>query len=270
MTTLGFSPCPNDTFIFYAIANRKIELSGFDFNITVEDVETLNSLALRRELDISKVSCHAYYYMQDDYVFLKAGAALGRGCGPLIVAKETMALSDLKGRKIAVPGRYTTAALLLRLCLSESFAAGPENFIFMPFNLIMDAVSRGEADAGLIIHEGRFTYPEHGLTRLVDLGDWWEKETGLPIPLGGIAAKKKLGDNALTAIENLIRASVNYSFLHKEEALPYIKENAQELSGKVIMEHIGLYVNPYTIAIGDEGEAALEILLKMTSECGGM
>ncbi|TAN45045.1 MAG: 1,4-dihydroxy-6-naphthoate synthase [Nitrospirae bacterium] len=270
MTTLGFSPCPNDTFIFYAIANKKIDLSGFDFELTVEDVETLNSLALRRELDVSKVSCHAYYHLRNDYVFLKAGAALGRGCGPLIVTKKDMALADLKDSKIAVPGRYTTAALLLKLCLSENFGAGAGNFIIMPFNLIMAAVSRGEVDAGLIIHEGRFTYPEYGLRQLADLGVWWEKKTGLPIPLGGIAAKKTLGSAAVAAIENLIRASVNYSFLHKEEAMPYIKQNAQELSEKVIMEHIGLYVNPYTITIAHEGEAALEMLLKMTSECGGI
>ncbi|MBF0328577.1 MAG: 1,4-dihydroxy-6-naphthoate synthase [Nitrospirae bacterium] len=270
MTTLGFSPCPNDTFIFYAIANKKIELAEFDFQLTIEDVETLNSLALRRELDISKVSCHAYYHLQNDYVFLKAGAALGRGCGPLIVANKDMALSDLKDRKIAIPGRYTTAALLLKLCFTESFTVESENLISMPFNLIMDAVSHGEVDAGLIIHEGRFTYPEHGLTRLIDLGDWWDKKTGLPLPLGGIAAKKTFGPAVITAIENLVRASVNYSLLHREEAMPYIKQHAQELSEKVIMEHIGLYVNSYTIAIGDEGEAALKMLLKMTSECGGI
>jgi 1,4-dihydroxy-6-naphthoate synthase len=263
MISLGFSPCPNDTFIFYAVANKKIETHGLDFNFVIEDVETLNGLAMKRALDVTKISCHAFYYLQDDYRFLRSGGAFGRGCGPLLVVKENFKfkISDLKSQniKIAIPGELTTAFLLLKLYLSPNSSL---SFISMPFYEIMDAVKEGRADAGLIIHESRFTYHEYGLSKVADLGEWWESETGLPIPLGGIIAKKSLGESAIKTIESLIRAGVEYSILHRDEAMPYIKRYSQELSDDVIDKHIALYVNDYTIDIGDDGEAALNELLK--------
>lgn len=264
MTSLGFSPCPNDTFIFYAIANRKIDTLGLDFELHIEDVETLNKLAMKRELDITKISCHAFCYLQDDYQFLRAGAALGRGCGPLLVAKKKYKAKDLSDKKIAVPGELTTAFLLLKLFLS-TFNLHPSTFVFMPFNEIMQSVRDGKVDAGLIIHEGRFTYPEYGLVEIVDLGQWWENQTGLPIPLGGIIAKKELGPAKITAIEDLIRMSIKYSMTHMEEVMPFIKKYSQELSKSVIIKHIGLYVNDYTLEVGSDGMSALNELLRQAA-----
>jgi 1,4-dihydroxy-6-naphthoate synthase len=262
MISLGFSPCPNDTFIFYALSNKKIDNCGLDFNLVIEDVETLNQLAMKRTVDVTKISCHAYCYLQDDYQFLRAGGAFGRGCGPLIVSKETYEGRDLKDKKIAIPGKLTTASLLLKLYFYSSFGTLPIEPVVMPFHKIMEFVKDGMADAGLIIHESRFTYHEYGLRKVIDLGDWWEKETGLPIPLGGIIAKKSLGISAIKTIEEMIRTSVKYSMSNREEALPFIRQYSQELSEKVIMEHISLYVNDYTLDIGEDGLASLDELLK--------
>jgi len=264
MLSLGFSPCPNDTFIFYALAKGRLDAADLSFRFIIADVETLNERALQRSIDISKVSCSAYWHLRDDYVFLRSGAALGRGCGPLIVARDpdTLRRGVRQPLKIAVPGRYTTAFLLLRLFLSSLQPPPVPSFVFMPFHEIMPAVERSEADAGLIIHESRFTYPLHGLVELLDLGTWWEAETGLPIPLGGIVARKSLGDDLRGHVEALIRRSVKYSFGHRAEAMPYVRAHAQELSEDVTNRHIGLYVNEHTVDIGDDGRAALEELLK--------
>jgi len=227
---------------------------------------------MKGALDVTKISCHAFYYLQDDYHFLRSGGALGRGCGPLLVANKNFKfqISNFKFRniKIAIPGELTTAFLLLKLYLASTPNSKLQTpkFIPMPFHEIINAVNEGTADAGLIIHESRFTYPDYGLEKVIDLGDWWEKETGLPIPLGGIIAKKSLGMEAIKTIESLIRASVEYSMLHRDEVMPYIKRYSQELSEDVIMKHISLYVNDYTIDIGDEGENALHELLKMARE----
>ncbi|WP_333655690.1 1,4-dihydroxy-6-naphthoate synthase [Dissulfurispira sp.] len=272
MISLGFSPCPNDTFIFYALANKRIDLKGLDFSLLIEDVETLNQLAMKRAVDVTKISCHAFYYLQKDYHFLRAGGAFGRGCGPLLVHKPEVSLQDPVGsqkseiKKIAIPGELTTAFLLLKLFISatshQPSAISAPQFIAMPFHEIMGAVRDGKVDAGLIIHESRFTYHEYGLAKIVDLGDWWEEETGLPIPLGGIIAKKSLGLQTIKTIESLIRASVEYSMLHREDAMPFIKRYSQELSDDVIFKHISLYVNDYSVDIGNEGEAALDELMK--------
>ncbi|BCB96989.1 1,4-dihydroxy-6-naphtoate synthase [Dissulfurispira thermophila] len=278
MISLGFSPCPNDTFIFYALVNKKIDLRGLDFSPVIKDVETLNQLAIKRAVDVTKISCHAFYYLQKDYQFLRSGGAFGRGCGPLLVQKTKDRSQKLEIKKIAIPGELTTAFLLLKLYLSSnsslitphsSFAPQKVadfletlSFIAMPFNKIMDAVKDEKVDAGLIIHESRFTYHEYGLAKIADLGDWWEKETGLPIPLGGIIAKKSLGTTTIKTIESLIRASVEYSMVHKEDTISFIKNYSQELSDDVIFKHISLYVNNYTIDIGSDGEAALNELIK--------
>ncbi|MDI6801099.1 MAG: 1,4-dihydroxy-6-naphthoate synthase [Thermodesulfovibrionales bacterium] len=267
MISLGFSPCPNDTFIFYAIAEKRTDTAGLDFDIRIEDVETLNQLAMSRALDVTKVSCHAFYYLQDDYQFLKTGGAFGRGCGPLIVQKTENRSQKAGTTKIAIPGELTTAFLLLKLYLSsisQSTIRNPQ-FIAMPFHKIMTAVRDGSVDAGLIIHESRFTYHEYGLKQIADLGEWWENETGLPIPLGGIIAKKSLGMAKIKTIEDIIKTSVKYSLSHQSEAMRFIKRYSAELSDDVIMKHISLYVNDYTINIGDEGETALDELLKRTA-----
>lgn len=250
--SLGYSPCPNDTFIFYALVHKKVR-GSVEFSETLKDVESLNNMALRGELDVTKVSFNAFGLIREDYCLLHAGSALGRGCGPLIVAKRHI---DLTGKTIAIPGRMTTAYLLLQL-----FDAGIKEVVEMPFNSIMNAVSLGMVDAGLIIHEGRFTYPAYGLVKLADLGEWWEKETGLPIPLGAIAAKRSLGADVINEVDRMLRKSVEYAFSNRDMTRGYVREHAQELDDEVIDKHIGLYVNDYTLDIG-EGVAAVEELLK--------
>jgi len=262
--TLGYSPCPNDTFIFYALVHGKIDSGDLRFREILEDVETLNQMAGRAELDITKISFHAYGHLRETYRLLRSGAAVGKGCGPLIVSKKYQQMKDLKGRKIAVPGRLTTAFLLLQL-LDPSLK---ERVVVMPFHRIIDAVRNDEADAGLIIHESRFTYQAAGLRQVVDLGEWWERETGLPIPLGGIIAKRELGDELIKNIESGIRKSLDYALAHNAEPKAYIKKHSQEIEDSVIEQHIGLYVNDYSIDIGDDGLKAVEELFRMSEEKG--
>lgn len=260
--TLGFSPCPNDTYIFYAFVNKKIDLRGLDFDFIIKDVEVLNQLSMGKKLDISKVSSHAYYYLRDDYQFLRAGAAFGSGCGPLIVANQYQLFDKKRPIKIGVPGRLTTAFLLLKLFLASKVEYNSVDYVFMPFHEIMGAVRDRKIDAGIIIHEGRFTYQNYELLKIADLGEWWEKETGLPIPLGGIIAKKDIAGDTIKIIEDLISKSVKYSIDNKSETLWFIKKYSQELSEDVIMQHISLYVNSYSIDIGDEGRRALRELFQ--------
>ncbi len=261
--TLGFSPCPNDTFMFYPLVHNLVDTGGISFEERLEDVESLNALALGRELDVSKVSYHALGHIRDDYALLRSGSALGRGCGPLLVTADNIGVADLRGRTIAVPGRHTTALLLLRL-----FDPALENFLVMPFNEIMDAVLKGYADAGLIIHESRFTYQGYGLTRLVDLGEWWEAETGLPIPLGGIVARRSLGGKTIAAVERALRDGVAYGRANPELAAQYIREHAQEMSGEVCAAHIQLYVNDFSVELGDEGVRAIHCLMERGERAG--
>ncbi len=267
MITLGFSPCPNDTFIFYALVNKKIDTSGFDFDLRIEDVETLNRLAIAHSLDVTKVSCHAFHHLRDDYLFLRSGGAFGRGCGPLVISKEPYEPEGLRYKSIAIPGELTTAYLLLKLFFDASFGNKPSRIVPMIFHEIPAAVRDGRVDAGLIIHESRFTYPEYDLSRVLDLGEWWEQETGLLIPLGGIIAKKSLGPK-IEVIQELIKKSVEYSILHGKEAMPFIRKYAQELSEIVINNHIGLYVNDFTIDMGEQGAASLKELLLRAQKAG--
>lgn len=253
--SLGFSPCPNDTFIFDALIHGRVTC-GFRFEERLEDVETLNRMALSATLDVSKVSYHLLGHILKDYLLLKSGGALGRGCGPLLVAREPLDPARLAGKKIALPGQYTTAALLLRL-----FGPSLTDFVYLPFDRIMTAVAEGSVAAGVIIHESRFTYKSHGLEQLLDLGQWWERETGHPIPLGGIAAKRSLGREALLAIERGIALSVDHAFRHPDQSRSYIRAHSQEMSEEVCAAHIGLYVNGFSRGLGDEGEAAVRLLL---------
>jgi 1,4-dihydroxy-6-naphthoate synthase len=261
--TLGYSPCPNDTFIFYPLVHGLVASPGLGFRERLEDVETLNRLALSGELEISKISFHLLGFIRPDYCLLRSGGALGRGCGPLVVSKRLGGMDELKGKRIAAPGRYTTACLLLRL-----YDPGLDNIVFLPFHEIMGAVASGSVDAGVIIHESRFTYPDYGLTRLLDLGEWWERDTGHPIPLGGIVAKRSLGRETIKTVEGLIRSSVEYGFAHPGKADSYIRAHSQEMSEEVCAAHIRLYVNSFSIDLGGEGEAAVNTLMTRAEAAG--
>ena len=272
--SLGYSPCPNDTFIFYALIHGRIDTGYLKFNEILLDVETLNQKALGAELDITKISYHAFAHLRDKYSLLRAGSALGRGCGPLVVTKHAYTMEELRSKKIAIPGKLTTAFLLLRLYDTAFNTLTPEPqtlnpvYIEMPFNKIMDAVAKNEVDAGLIIHESRFTYPSYGLTQVIDLGEWWEKETGLPIPLGGIIAKQTSGKDLNKKTGELVRQSVEYAFKNRNEPTAYIKEHSQELSDDVINRHIDLYVNDYSLDIGQDGEKAVKELFSRAEDAG--
>ncbi len=209
--SLGYSPCPNDTFIFYALTQGRIPDAPRCQEV-LEDIETLNTLALQRKLDLTKISFHALGFLRDHYVLLRAGGALGRGCGPLVVSREPLPPDRLKGRKIALPGRLTTAALLLRL-----FDPALDQLVYLPFDEIMPACGRGDVDAGVIIHESRFTFAEFGLSQVIDLGAWWEEETGHPIPLGGILARRDLGGTMHERLDRSIRSSIEYAYAHPGE-----------------------------------------------------
>lgn len=255
--TLGYSPCPNDTYIFYALTHSLVAVDDLSVVERLEDVETLNQLALDSLLDLTKISYHALGHLRNDYALLHSGGALGRGCGPLVIASEPTNMAALRGKKIAIPGALTTANLLLQL-----YGEGYDQVLVMPFDRIMGALQRGEADAGLIIHESRFTYQQSGFYEIVDLGAWWETETGLPIPLGGILARRDLGADTIRKVDQAIRASLEYAHAHPAEPRTYIKEHAQELADDVIDAHIGLYVNDFSLDLGDEGVAAVEDLFK--------
>ncbi len=265
--TLGYSPCPNDTFIFYAMVHGKVDTGGVKFKEVLLDVETLNKMSLRTGLDITKVSFHSFGHLRKKYTLLRAGGAMGRGCGPLVIARNQYTMDDLRGKRIAIPGRLTTACLLLQL-FDPSFRHDASSLMVMPFHKIMDSVASGDVDAGLIIHESRFTYPSYGLREIIDLGAWWEDETGLPIPLGGIIAKLSLGDTMHKKANEVIRRSIQYAFDHPAEPLNYIKQHAQELSDNVILQHIKLYVNDFTLDPGQEGERAVTELISRSEEAG--
>lgn len=239
-------------------------LGPLEFRERLEDVEALNTKALSGGLDVTKVSFGVIAQVLENYCLLRSGGALGRGCGPLVVAREPVTMSSLKGKRIAIPGTNTTAFLLLRLF---DPALG-KNAVAMRFDLIMDAVREGQVDAGLIIHEGRFTYGDYGLQEIMDLGRWWEDTTGKPIPLGGIIAKRELGRGTLLQVEALIRESLSYAFNNPDEPMDYIRQHAQEMSESVIREHIKLYVNDFSLDLGAEGEDAVRELLSMARERG--
>jgi len=260
--SLGYSPCPNDTFVFYALVHGCL-LEAPVVTEVLEDIETLNGMATREELDIVKVSFHALGHFRQSYCLLRSGGALGRGCGPLVVAGRPMDAEELHRARIAIPGRMTTAALLVRL-----FAPELTNVVEMPFHQIMGAVQSGQVDAGVIIHESRFTYQRYGLHQIVDLGQWWESTTGHPIPLGGIAARRSLGYDRLRQIETAVRDSVDFAHAQPDVVRDYVATNAQEMEREVMDAHIALYVNQYTRDYGHQGEAAIDDLLARAADVG--
>jgi 1,4-dihydroxy-6-naphthoate synthase len=260
--SLGYSTCPNDTLAFYALSHGKVGRGELEYNIELADVEKLNQKARQGILDITKLSFAALGNLLDNYGLLRSGAALGRGCGPLIVARSGIGLDALSKRPVAVPGLWTTAAMLLGLY------AGPIEMAPMGFETIMPALKRGDMDIGVIIHEGRFTYREYGLDCLLDLGDWWETETGMPIPLGCIAARRDLPEETIGQIEETIKNSVIYGLGNRDEAMAYVTRYAQEMAPSVIDRHIDLYVNDFTVDLGGEGEKAVETLFRMAAQKG--
>jgi 1,4-dihydroxy-6-naphthoate synthase len=286
--TLGFSPCPNDTFIFDALVNHKIDSEGLDFDVRLEDVETLNQWALRGILDISKISYGVLPLVMDGYQLLDAGGALGKGVGPLLISRKQLSLTEIEAATIAVPGEQTTAHLLFSLAFPAA-----HNKRFMIFSAIENAVLSGQVDCGVIIHENRFTYRQKGLTKLLDLGEFWEETTGAPIPLGGIIfrrdqptllreastlthpdlapgylapgsfAPEKLAPEKLSAkVNRLIRKSLGYAFSNYPALPDYVKTHAQEMDESVMRQHIDLYVNNYSLTLGPDGENAIHTLLR--------
>lgn len=263
--SLGFSPCPNDCFIFDAIVNRRIDLEGLEFHELLADVEALNKSAFAGAVDVTKLSYHAYAYCAASYVLLDSGSALGRNCGPLLVSRRAISVDEVAagGLSIAIPGRYTTANLLLGL----AFPAATRKTELV-FSDIEAAVVTGEFDAGLIIHENRFTYEAKGLRKIVDLGEFWDAETGAPIPLGGIVVRRSLPGEVKAAVNRIVRRSVEYAFANRLASIPFVREHAQEMSEEVMYRHIDLYVNDYSVDLGAEGRRAVELLFARARAAG--
>ncbi|MFA6087578.1 menaquinone biosynthesis family protein [Mucilaginibacter sp.] len=273
--TIGFSPCPNDTFIFDALIHHKIDTEGLDFEVFYDDVETLNQKAFRGELDITKLSYHAFAYAADKYILLDAGSALGFGVGPLLISDFEISISDLEkgqivNRKseivnplIGIPGKYTTANFLLSLAFPD--ATNKQEIVFSD---IENAVLDGRIDIGLIIHENRFTYQDKGLHKIIDLGDFWEKRTGCAIPLGGIVANRNLPLDVQHKINRVLQRSVEFAFANPKSGLEYIRSHAQEMSEEVMYKHIELYVNQFSVDLGAEGKKAVKLLFDTALEKG--
>lgn len=256
--TIGFSPCPNDTFIFDALIHHKIDTEGLDFEVFYDDVETLNQKAFRGELDITKLSYHAFAYAAQQYVLLDAGSALGFGVGPMLITKQedvSSLISQISDLKIGIPGKYTTANFLLSLAYPN--ATNKQELVFSD---IEHAVLDGRVDIGLIIHENRFTYQDKGLHKIIDLGDYWEKRTNCAIPLGGIVANRNLPLAVQQKINRVIKRSVEFAFANPKSGLEYIRSHAQEMSEEVMYKHIELYVNKFSVDLGVEGKKAVKLL----------
>jgi len=262
--TLGFSPCPNDTFIFDALIHHKIDTEGLEFEVFYDDVETLNHKAFRNELDITKLSFHAFAYAADNYLLLDSGSALGFGVGPLLISAGEFEPSELSPRlQVGIPGKYTTANFLFSLAYPELI-----NKKEMLFSEIEDALLDSEIDLGLIIHENRFTYQNKGLKKIIDLGDYWEKQTGSAIPLGGIVIKRSLDKDLQHKVNRIIKRSVEFAFANPRSGLEFIRSHAQAMSEEVMYKHIELYVNKYSIDLGTEGKNAVKQLFGKALEKG--
>lgn len=259
--TLGFSPCPNDTFIFDALINNKIENKDFEFELKIADVEELNRMILKSELDVSKISYHLYPYVSENYQILNAGSALGNNNGPILISKYKIYPDEIKDLKIAIPGKYTTANLLFSI-FYPNITNKPEYL----FSDIEEVILSNEVDAGLIIHETRFTYMKKRLKKVVDLGEKWEAEIKQPLPLGGISIKRDLPEEIKIKINQLISSSVSYAFINPLGTYNYIKQHSQSLSEEVIQSHIDLYVNDYTIDLKEKGRKAILTLFEKAYE----
>jgi 1,4-dihydroxy-6-naphthoate synthase len=260
---VGHSPDSDDAFMFYALTHNRIDTGGLTFVHQLEDIETLNRRALAGELEVSAVSIHAYAHLADRYALLASGSSMGDRYGPTLITREPATLEDLKGHTIAVPGLLTTAYLTLQLCLGKDVP-----HTVMPFNQILPAVAEGRADAGLIIHEGQLYYGDRGLHKVVDLGQWWFEQTGLPLPLGGNVVRRDLGDDLVNQIAALLKQSIQYALSHREEALEYALQYARDLDPALADRFVGMYVNEWTVDYGPRGREAVRALLKAAWEAG--
>ncbi len=259
--SLGFSPCPNDCFIFDALVHKKIDTHGIDFTIVMEDVEALNNRAFKQELDITKLSYHAFIYLTQHYALLNSGSALGFNCGPLLVKDSKNEVKDINAASIAIPGKYTTANFLLSLAFPNA-----KNKKELLFSDIEGAVLSHQVDAGLLIHENRFTYEQKGLEKIIDLGEFWDSLIHAPIPLGGIVVKRSVDVNLQKTIDNLIKQSVEFAFANPESCMGFVKQHAQEMSEEVIKKHIALYVNDFSVDLGNVGKNAIQLLIDKAIE----
>jgi 1,4-dihydroxy-6-naphthoate synthase len=263
--SLGFSPCPNDCFMFDAIVNGRIDLEGLEFAVRLADVEELNLAALAGQAQVTKLSYYAYAHCTSRYVLLDAGSALGRNCGPLLISRRPLSRDDIAAGKatIAIPGKYTTANFLFSLAFPNA-----RDKTELLFSAIEPALLDGAYDAGVIIHENRFTYEARGLRKIIDLGEFWEAETGAPIPLGGIVISRRLPDEVKARVNRVLRRSVEYAFGHREASLPFVRRHAQEMSEEVMYKHIDLYVNEYSVDLGEEGRRAVGLLFDRARAAG--
>ena len=252
---LGFSPCPNDTFIFDAIINKKIDTHGIDFICEADDIEQLNLQALSQDLDMTKISFHAFLQAAENYQLLESGSALGNNCGPLLISKKNYSNEEVNDLQIAIPGKYTTAALLLKYAFPEA-----HHLHEFRFSSIENRIMKESVDAGVIIHESRFTYEEKGLHKIMDLGEYWEQQTGFPIPLGGIVIKKDMPHELKALLSQVMHESVMYAFAHPDSSIDFIKEHSAEMDDVVIKKHIELYVNDYTKSLGTKGKQSIDFL----------
>ncbi|EGL16472.1 MULTISPECIES: 1,4-dihydroxy-6-naphthoate synthase [unclassified Paenibacillus] len=262
---IAFSPCPNDTFVFHAWVHGLVP-GAPELDVLYADIDVTNSLAARPGgPEVMKISYAALPWVLSDYALLPCGGALGRGCGPLVLSRDSADPASLSGKRVAVPSERSTAYLLFRLWAAQQVPGGVGEIVVMPFHEIMPAVRDGKIDAGLVIHEARFTYPSYGLSLLADLGSWWESDTGLPIPLGAIIAKRSMD---LEALAGWVRSSVEYAWAHPEASQAYVLQHAQEMSPEVAKAHIDLYVNSFTADLGEDGYGAIEALLGRAAQEG--
>lgn len=265
--TLGHSPDPDDAFMFYGLAKDKLDSRGYEFEHILQDIQTLNERATRGELDISAISIHAYAYVSDKYALLPSGASMGDGYGPMLVAKRVLSAAELAEATIVVPGEMTSAFLALQLFLGRP--ASKLNYRVLPFDQILDAVARDEADVGLIIHEGQLTYQNNGLTLCRDLGAWWKEENdGLPLPLGGNVIHKRHIPEARKEISDILTASIQFSLDHRAEAVEYALEYARDMGRDLADRFVGMYVNDWTLDYGDAGREAIRRFLGQAHEAG--
>jgi 1,4-dihydroxy-6-naphthoate synthase len=259
---LGHSPDADDAFMFWALASGRVDRRGFEFEHVLRDIQTLNEWALEGRLETTAISLHAYPFVQDRYVLLPHGASMGAGYGPIVVAREPLALEDLADLEIAVPGRMTTAFLVLRM------AIGDFRYREVPFDRILDEVREGRAEAGLVIHEGQLTYGGQGLVKLLDLGQWWKQETGLPLPLGGNAVRRDLGQELVARLTRLVRETVKHSLAHRAQALEYAMSFARGMDPGVADRFVGMWVNDMTVEMGERGRRAVQLFLDRGFEAG--
>src|SRR5262245_5763131 len=254
--TVGHSPDPDDAFMFYALAHDKIDTGPYRFRHELQDIETLNRRALRGELEVTAISLHAYAFLHDKYALLPTGCSMGDKYGPMVVARRKMSVEDLKSTRIAVPGTMTTAFLALRLLLPGGFTHE-----MVPFDQIIQRVAKGDFDAGLIIHEGQLTFEQQGLQLVVDLGVWWQQQTGLPLPLGGNVVRRDLGPQVIRDVSRLLRESIRYALAHRQDALQYALHYARDMDSGLADRFVGMYVNEWTLDYGQRGREAVRRLL---------